>query len=315
MITGVSYMGHHSPKHLEADLKDIRSLGCDDVLIAIQENDLKYKTGKTDIAPKIALDLGLRPIAILWGGLNLFGGGKQSHLLLEYPEVHQVNKDGSYNPRGCYVNPVCVEFIQNVTDRFAHNNFMGYFIDEPTKLDCFCDSCCAKFEEWYGTSLHKADEKQMNEFRGRCVINYIEQITGYCKKEHPDMETQCCVMPCDRDVWHETAQIEHLDNIGTDIYWCNNDRDVEEMVPIIRELQEVCSQNSKKHHQWLQSWNVRAGREFRISEQGEIFIREQPDALYVWAYESQIGMSESSDSPEISWKETKKILRQAKEQS
>jgi hypothetical protein len=35
MITGVSYMGHHNPRHLAADLAAMRTLGLDDLFLYI----------------------------------------------------------------------------------------------------------------------------------------------------------------------------------------------------------------------------------------------------------------------------------------
>ncbi len=79
MRTGVTYMGHHNPKHLRTDLEEMASLGCDDVLVAAQENDFVYFTGKLGFTPRIIKELGMRPIAIFWGVLNLFGGGNPAN--------------------------------------------------------------------------------------------------------------------------------------------------------------------------------------------------------------------------------------------
>jgi hypothetical protein len=42
MRLGTSYMGHHNPKHLAADMKEMQALGLDDVFLAAQENDSHY---------------------------------------------------------------------------------------------------------------------------------------------------------------------------------------------------------------------------------------------------------------------------------
>jgi len=36
MRTGVSYMGHHNPKHIKSDIREMRELELDDVLLAAQ---------------------------------------------------------------------------------------------------------------------------------------------------------------------------------------------------------------------------------------------------------------------------------------
>lgn len=86
-----------------------------------------------------------------------------------------------------------------------------------------------------------------------------------------------------RDLWEPTAALPGLDNLGTDLYWVNEDRDVGQMEPIVRQLADACRRHGKRLHEWLQCWNVRRGREQRIVDQGRVLLRERPDALYVWA--------------------------------
>ena len=141
MRTGVSYLSSHNPKHIRADLEEIKSLGCDDILLAAQENDFLYFPGKLKFLPEIAKEYGIRPIAVFWGAINYFGGGRSSQFLLYNPQTHQVNKDGSYNPAGCYNNPQAVGFIKKLIDEIAEYGFCGYFIDEPSLLDCYYSPC------------------------------------------------------------------------------------------------------------------------------------------------------------------------------
>ena len=159
MRTGVSYMGHHIPRHIEADIRAMRDLQLDDVLVCAQENDFAHFTGKIEFTPRIAKDHGLRPIAIFWGALNLFGGGRSSQFLLENPGGFQVRRDGSHWPEGCYVNPSNLSRVQDMIDRVVELGFEGYFVDEPTPLrGCFCPSCRAKYEAWYDEDLMEAPE-------------------------------------------------------------------------------------------------------------------------------------------------------------
>ncbi|MFH1093106.1 MAG: hypothetical protein V1739_02990 [Candidatus Omnitrophota bacterium] len=312
MRTGVSYMGHHNPRHVEIDLKDIKSVGCDDVLLGAQENDFVYMTGKLDFFSKLAEEQGLRPLAIFWGAVNYFGGGRSSQFLLNNPKAHQVNQDGSYNPAGCYNNPDVVRYIKDMIDRIAGLGFAGYFIDEPSPINCFCAACAELFSRHYNSSLHQAERNIRQEFRRKCVCIYIREISEYIKSHYPDMETLCCIMPHDKMLWQDAAQIKAIDDLGTDIYWVNNDTNVEQMRPLIRDISNACTMHNKKHHQWLQCWGVQKGKEHRIKEQGEILLDTNPDALYVWAYQGQIGTSESCDDPQAAWDAACEILRKAK---
>jgi len=313
MRTGVSYMGHHNPKHLKTDLWEMKAHQIDDVLVAAQENDFVHFTGKLDFTPAIAREAGVRPLAIFWGALNLFGGGRSSQFLLENPSAFQQSINGSQLAEGCSVNPLSVARIKEMLDIIAERGFAGYFIDEPTPQHaCYCSSCRSKFAEWYGSELKLAPKAQQDEFRQRCVIAYIQDISDYCKANHPQLETICCLMPHDDQLWQQAADIAGLDNLGTDLYWINNDRDTEEMAEPVRYLDALCKEKGKTHHEWLQCWNVAKGREQRIIDQGKILIRENPDALYIWAWYGQVGTSETCADPVASWEAACQILAEAK---
>jgi len=313
MRTGVSYMGHHNPRHIETDIREMKDLGLDDVFLAAQENDFLYLPGKLECTARIAQDHGLRPIAICWGALNLFGGGLSSQFLLTNPEGHQVGLDGSHDPAGCYVNPSCVSRIQEMIDTIAELGFEAYFVDEPTPLrDCYCSSCRKAFDEWTGGDLASASDADKESFRQRCVVEYVKTISEYCKENHPQLETMTCLMPRDDEIWDETSKIKALDNLGTDMYWVNEDRDVEEMTPVLQDLDALCKKSGKVHHEWLQCWHVQKGNEPRILEQGKVLIREKPDAIYAWAWLGQVGMLERCEDPEASWQQVCEVMRLAK---
>jgi hypothetical protein len=310
--TGVAYLGHHNPRHLRADLEALAALGCDDVLLAAQEIDFAYFSGTFRSLPPIAADLGLRPVALLWGALNLFGGGRSSQFLLEHPECHQASPDGSWRAAGCYNHPDCVAHVQALIDRLLGAGFQGYFIDEPPLLDCYCPACSRLFEEWNGRVLRSADEGLLAVFRRRCVTHYVEATARHVKAGHPAAETYCCIPPEHRALWPEVAAVGPLDNVGTDLYWANTGQDVAEVKPLAGELSGLCRANGKRHHQWLQCWGVRAGNEPRVSELGRALLETRPDALYVWAFEGQIGTSEACDDPGRAWSEACSVLRLAK---
>jgi hypothetical protein len=120
-------------------------------------------------------------------------------------------------------------------------------------------------------------------------------------------------MPEEQGIWVETAQITSLDNLGTDIYWINNHRNVEEMRPTVRDMAATCQRHGKVHHQWLQCWQGRLGQEHRVFEMGEVLVQEQPDALYIWAWEGQVGTAESCADPALAWAEACRVLALAKE--
>jgi hypothetical protein len=310
--TGVAYLGQLNPRHLRADLEAVAALGCDDVLLAVQETDFAYFPGKFRGLLPVAADLGLRPLALLWGALNLFGGGRSSQFLLGRPDCHQAGADGLWRAAGCYNHPACLAHVQALADRLLEAGFRGYLIDEPPLLDCYCRACDRLFGEWYGDSLGSADAGRVNEFRRRCVTHYVQAVASHIKAGHPEAETFCCIPPEDRALWQEVAALGPLDNVGTDLYWANTAQDVREAEPLAGELARLCRATGKRHHQWLQCWGVRAGNESRIGELGRALCETQPDALYVWAFGGQVGTSETCDDPQRAWAEACAALRLAK---
>ena len=309
MRTGVAYFGHHDPHHLAADLQEMVKLGLDDVLLAAQENDFIHFPGKLKHTAHIALDLGLRPIVIFWGALNLFGGGRSSQYLLEHHEATQVSRDGTPLAGGCYVNPGCIRLIREMIDTIADLGFQGYFVDEPLPLgDCFCPACCDKFETRHGGDLLQADAGLQESFRSECVIDYITTIADHCKVKHPGLEVLCCLTPWNQSLWEPAAAISSLDNLGTDLYWVNEEREVEEMTPIVGRMRDVCAAHGKRHHEWLQCWLAFRGYEERIVQQGRVLVREHPDALYIWGWRGQVGTAEACEDPELAWTKACEVI-------
>ena len=137
-------------------------------------------------------------------------------------------------------------------------------------------------------------------------------MAAFVKAGHPEAETFCCIPPEDRDLWAEAAAVAGLDNLGTDLYWANTGQDLEGMRPPIRELAALCRGAGKRHHQWLQCWGVRAGNEPRVAAMGDVLCAEGPDALYVWAFEGQVGTGEACADPGRAWAEACAVLRRAK---
>jgi hypothetical protein len=204
--------------------------------------------------------------------------------------------------------------IERMIDTIAELGYAGYFVDEPTPLrECYCPSCRVKYGDWYGADLAAADSGDRERFRQRCVVEYVTTVADYCKSHHPGLETMACLMPCDSSMWERTAQIGSLDNLGTDFYWANDTNDVDEMRPQLRQVAGLCARRGKKHHEWLQCWNVRKGNEPRIGLLGDVLVRERPDALYVWAWKGQVGTTESCDDPETAWRCACEALANAKE--
>ncbi len=119
--------------------------------------------------------------------------------------------------------------------------------------------------------------------------------------------------PRDKTLWEVSASIKNLDSLGTDIYWVNEDLDFKDAIPTVRELDQLCKKHGKIHHEWLQCWDVRKGREPQIYDLGKILVRENPDALYIWGWQGQVGTVETCDVPLEAWKYACRVIELANE--
>jgi hypothetical protein len=49
-----------------------------------------------------------------------------------------------------------------------------------------------------------------------------------------------------------------------------------------------------------------------VLQQGKVLIHEKPDALYIWAWEGQTGVTETCDDPVRAWAKACEVLALAK---
>jgi hypothetical protein len=306
MKLGVSYLGAYLPEHLRTDLADIRDLGCSELLITLAENDFHIFPGKVRFAPAIAHDLGLRILANFWGFACAFGGGRVSRLLTDNPTVWLVAKDGARVGIGCMNHPALLKQAREMVDVCAAAGYDGFFWDEPTEQDCYCEHCQALFENMYGSSLQAADPTQRQGFRMYSVARYVETMSDYVKTVRGDLETATCVMPVDRAAWEDTACIGSLDTFGTDPYWICEQQPASWVTEPTRAAIALARQHGKRSLMWLQGWMIPSGREAEQEEAARLIAAEGPDALYVWSYRGGLGSNETCEDPASAWQ----VLRQ-----
>lgn len=307
---GCTCMGVADPDQIGRNFDELCSIGCSDVLLAAVEFDLKYMPGKVDFFAAEARRRKLRAIAIPWGVLNLFGGGRSSQFLHDHPEGYQRDAAGALLPGGCYTNPACRDEVLRIFERFVEAGFEGFFLDEPTATECFCEHCRAQFAAWFpGADIERMDEQAARAFRSRQAMDYVRDVSARSKATHREVTIQCCLMPTDQSMWQPAGEIETLDDLGTDVYWANEDRDYAEATELVGQLGAICRSGGKAHHEWLQCWGVEAGREKFIRPLGEAILAGSPDALYAWALHGQVGTVEGCADPRRAWAEVCDLFR------
>ncbi len=301
MRLGVAYYGSYLPWHLKQDLEDIKHCGCDDVLITLQENDFKVFNGKLRFAAKLAHDIGLKAIANFWGYARMLGGGRMSHLLVENLDAWQVNRDGRKIGAGCMNNPYVFNFLVKMVEDIASFDYDGIFIDEPTKTDCYCKYCKEKFRSEFDSSLFKASQTEIEEFRSKSVIDFLRKICEAVKDIDKNLETSTCIMPKDKDLWKDAVKIKSLDYFGTDPYWLLWNQPLSFVTESTKLVVQLCRRYNKKSLMWILCWKVPDGKEKEIYEAALLCAKERPDAIYTWSYKGGLGTYEESDNPHKAW--------------
>lgn len=313
MRLGVAYYGSYLPWHLERDLRDIYDSGCDDVLVTLQENDFKVFRGKVQLTAKIAHKIGLKAVANFWGYACMLGGGRVSKLLTDNVEAWQVNKEGKRVGVGCMNNPYVYNTLVEMIRDAASYEYDGFFIDEPTRAECFCRYCQEKFRSEYGGSILKADPNDLSKFRARSVTEFLGSVCREVKEIDAKLETSTCIMPIDRDLWEEAVKIESLDYFGTDPYWLLSNQPVSSVVESTRRVIDLCRRHKKKSLMWILCWKIPKGKEHEIYKATTLCAKEGPDALYAWSYRGGLGTYEESDDPDEAWANLIKAYREIKE--
>ena len=309
----MSYVAAHLPHHIQTDMRHLRDIGCTEILFALQENHIRILTGALRYGAAIAKDNGLKPSVVVWGYANTFGGGRISRIMLDDLEMWRVQKDGSPLPYGCLNNPKLVDGFMEITELCRAHGFEGMFVDEPTAQECFCTHCRAKFSEGFGADLlEKEGTDEYRAFQCDTVSRYTRRLCARVKQLDAEMKTMACVMPRDRDCFEAVAAIPELDLFGTDPYWLlsRGQMSIKDACEQARLVREICEENDKASHVWLNCWAIPAGLEEEVYTGGKKLAEVGCDDLYTWSFRGGLGTYEECDNPAKAWDSVVRLYRQ-----
>ncbi|MDO8587406.1 MAG: hypothetical protein Q7T82_10230 [Armatimonadota bacterium] len=311
MDLGVSYIAAHLPEHLEMDMRELRDIGCNEVLFALQENHIVYLQGALKYGAGIAKEHGLKPYVVVWGYANTFGGGRISTIMLEDTEMWRVSADGRKTAFGCLNNPKLIDKFIEITDVCRANGYEGIFVDEPTPQECFCEHCRQLFYASYGKEL-TADAEEYNAFRNDTVRRYTDGLCKRVKALDPSQTTMACVMPCDRECFEAVAAIPELDIFGTDPYWLlsNGGMSIEQACDYARQTRDICVEQNKISQVWLNGWAIKEGLEEQIYTGGKALAAVGCDSFYTWSFRGAMGTNEECARPDVAWSSVSRLYRE-----
>jgi len=313
MELGVTYIAVHLPDHIEADMRQLRDIGCTEVLFALQENHLVYLTGALKYGAGIAKENGLTPYVVVWGYANTFGGGKISTVMLNDTSLWRVLADGTRSPHACLNNPGLVGKFVELTDLCRANGYMGMFVDEPTPQECFCERCRERFSAAYGKDLARSrDTDEYRAFQKDTVKHYTDNLCKKVKALDPNQKTMACVMPVDRECFEAVASIPELDIFGTDPYWLlpGNKMNLDDAIEYTRQTRAICDERNKISQVWLNCWKIKAGLEDQIYSGGKALAAVGCDSFYTWSFRGALGTNEECERPDVAWASLTKLYRE-----
>lgn len=245
-----------------------------------------------------------------------WGGGRSSQVMLENPGMWRCDRNGKPfggcypHPQVCYNNTdVSGEYLKYVQQCRTHG-IEEIMIDEPSFQTCFCQHCCAYFEQEFGGDLRNMspEDDKYKAFQKKTVLKFLSTIMTGIKAIDSSLATNVCVMPCDRQLFAETARIENLDVLGVDPYWLRpvNNLTFEDAVNVSKEAKKQAKLNNKRFELYLGCFGIRGGcgLEEKIYQQGKELVREVgPDILTTWSYKGGLGLAgeEECDNPELAW--------------
>lgn len=319
MELGVTYIPPHLPDHIDADMKNLKEIGCTEVLFAIQENHIYNLDGAIRFGAGLAKKNGLRPYAVIWGYANTFGGGRMSKILLENQELWVEDEIGNKKAEACYNNPTLVDKFIEFSEKLIHNGFEGIFVDEPTTQTCHCKYCREKYNNTFFQKLKYGENLQNGrEFQLITIKDYVEKLCSRIKKVNEKTRTIVCMMPHDHAFWEVVAGIKSVDVFGTDPYWilweqvCHIGKmSIEDAVKDTEDIKMLCDKNDKSSQVWLNCWSIPAGLEEDIYTGGKKLARVGCDSLYTWSYKGGLGTSqEECANPQKAWDNVVRLYRE-----
>jgi hypothetical protein len=311
MDLGVSYVAAHLPEHIDMDMRELKKIGCNEVLFALQENHLVYLRGALKYGAGIAKEHGLTPYVVIWGYANTFGGGRISYYMLEDTEMWRVAEDGTKTTFACLNNPKLVNRFVELTDLCRQNGFQGMFVDEPTPQECFCPHCRDMFHAAYGKDL-SVSAPEYEAFRSDTVGRYTDNLCKQVKKLDPNQKTMACVMVTDRECFESVAAIPELDIFGTDPYWLltNGAMTIEQACDYAQQTKDICIEKGKTSQIWLNGWAIKAGQEDDVYTGGKALAEVGCDSFYTWSFRGALGTNEECERPDVTWASVSRLYRE-----
>ena len=225
MIKGVSYFGVRSPKHVLADMQDIKAAGFNAVLHTWSEEDQQYYYGTMKDIVDQSAELGLTVYVNPWGVGRVFGGEAYSELTARNHDLCQVALDGKPKVAACPNHPEFRAYMHKWIESVCATKVSTIFWDEPhfyfekgglSNWSCRCEKCQAKFRKQFGYNMPAELTADVLKFREDSLIDFLKEMTV---DVHARGKRNCVCMlppwfPAGLDDWGRVASLESVDEVA-----------------------------------------------------------------------------------------------------
>lgn len=134
--------------------------------------------------------------------------------------------------------------------------------------------------------------KDVIEFRQKCIINFLREISDTVKKVDSKKKVTVCLLPT-FDVkigipnWERVAEINSIDMLATDPYWIGR-KSFEEGIKwfenMVDNLIDLAKKYDKLTQVWVQAFKVPSGREWEVVKGIELAASKNVYSIFVWCY-------------------------------
>ena len=332
LLTGVAYHGNRMPSHVRTDLEKIARADMDVVVHMLSHTDWERHGAVMKDIFKMTEDAGLEVWVDNWG----LGGipGDTSHFLCYHPECHVIYSNGEMHPKlVCPNQPAYRAFVKDWLDAVREMGGKAIFWDEPalpqkaigegTDLvyTCACPVCRKKFEEKYGRPMPTlAGDPATAEFAKDTIVDFFRDMSDYAASL--GMKNIICFVARYFKAEHnalinEISALPHMDNIGTDPYWCGSKpilaNPYEYVYGVTKRMLEVVGDHNKEHNLWIQGYNIPAGREEEIVWATEAAYDAGARTVLSWSFMGGESNTYRAGNPERCWEATVAGMRRIRE--
>ncbi len=330
MKTGIAYFGVRNPEFVKVDVNLIASSMYTHILHTFSEEDFHYYKDTMKEIIHVSNKCGLKVYVNPWGVGRVFGGEAYSELAARNRSMAQVNNHDETTVASCINNKAFHEYMFEWIDFVCSCEIETVFWDEPhfyfektspEKWSCCCDVCKKKFRKHYGHTMPSSLTESVQEFREESLLEFLDIMTKRVKALNK--RNSVCLLPSNFNDgisnWDKFAQLEAVDEIGTDPYWERGER--------IKTISQTYQQESKKILELSQKYNKQAQmwiKNYSIQKNNEDSIEQATWAafnvgirnIFAWSYRGSAYLSWlKSDDPDKVWEIQTNTFAECQEKS